>query len=96
VSGVAHEVQPDVVVRGVESIKRRGRWLELELDDGRLIAFDPVDVVGCEASRPMADPDDARLPREESLTVYLRGRECELITDVDARALWAIVTEATR
>ena len=86
---MSDEVQPDVVVRGVESIKRRGRWLEVELADGRLLAFDPIDVTGCEASAPLPT-------RDQSLTIYLRGGESVRITNVDPRTLWALIVGATR
>lgn len=81
---------PPSGIAGVVSHARRGRWLELELADGRLVAFDPIDVVGCQTLEAEDGVDGA------SLTVYLRGRESEFITPVDARALWALITAATR
>jgi hypothetical protein len=77
-------------ITGVVSHARRGRWLEIELADGRLVAFDPIDVVGCQTLESVDGVDGA------SLTVYLRGRESEFLTPVDARALWALITAAAR
>ncbi len=81
---------PPSGIAGVVSHARRGRWLEFELADGRLVAFDPIDVVGCQTLEAEDGVDGA------SLTVYLRGRESEFITPVDARALWALITAAAR
>ena len=67
------------------STSRHGRWVELELADGRFITFDPIDVVGCETADGGA-----------AITIHLRGRGCAFIAPINARALWRYITEAAR
>lgn len=79
------ECDPRTKIAGVAAYVRRFRWLELRLDDGRGIAFDPVDACGCEIASADADA---------SISIFLRGRESIFIEGVDGWALWRLVVDA--
>lgn len=68
-------------IEGLRAFLRVGRWLHLRLADGRGIAFDPIDVLGCEISA------DGR-----SISISLRGRESEYIEEIDGWAIWELLT----
>jgi len=90
------ECDPRTKIAGVAAYQRRVRWLELRLDDGRGIAFDPTDAAGCEiaALEGEGDPDEGCGARVASISIFLRGRESIFIEGVDGWALWALIVDS--